>query len=1274
MKKISKYALVAMSALLLAHSSQIVNSEERLVPSQLVTTVKLTQGVLLFEEIGPYADQLAGKQYYKHIEKIILDEDIYEKGLEGDRSFDINYQGIKVNAKLIKDGKHDLIIVNKKDGGILVNFEKTGNKVTFLSAHKLETTDSLENVNQDSALDYKSTEKAETKNAPSGQTADNLSLITKLSQEDGAILFPEIDRYSDNKQIKALTQQITKVTVNGTVYKDLISDSVKDTNGWVSNMTGLHLGTKAFKDGENTIVISSKGFEDITITVTKKDGQIHFVSAKQKQHVTAEDRQSTELDVTTLEKAIKEADAIIAKESNKDAVKDLAEKLQVIKDSYKEIKDSKLLADTHRLLKDTIESYQAGEVSINNLTEGTYTLNFKANKENSEESSMLQGAFDKRAKLVVKADGTMEISMLNTALGQFLIDFSIESKGTYPAAVRKQVGQKDINGSYIRSEFTMPIDDLDKLHKGAVLVSAMGGQESDLNHYDKYTKLDMTFSKTVTKGWSGYQVETDDKEKGVGTERLEKVLVKLGKDLDGDGKLSKTELEQIRGELRLDHYELTDISLLKHAKNITELHLDGNQITEIPKELFSQMKQLRFLNLRSNHLTYLDKDTFKSNAQLRELYLSSNFIHSLEGGLFQSLHHLEQLDLSKNRIGRLCDNPFEGLSRLTSLGFAENSLEEIPEKALEPLTSLNFIDLSQNNLALLPKTIEKLRALSTIVASRNHITRIDNISFKNLPKLSVLDLSTNEISNLPNGIFKQNNQLTKLDFFNNLLTQVEESVFPDVETLNLDVKFNQIKSVSPKVRALIGQHKLTPQKHIAKLEASLDGEKIKYHQAFSLLDLYYWEQKTNSAIDKELVSIEEYQQLLQEKGSDTVSLLNDMQVDWSIVIQLQKKASNGQYVTVDEKLLSNDPKDDLTGEFSLKDPGTYRIRKALITKKFATQKEHIYLTSNDILVAKGPHSHQKDLVEKGLRVLNQKQLRDGIYYLNASMLKTDLASESMSNKAINHRVTLVVKKGVSYLEVEFRGIKVGKMLGYLGELSYFVDGYQRDLAGKPVGQKEKAEVISYVTDATGNPLEDAYGKQYPKVLRFKLIEQAKKDGLVPLQVFVPIMDSISKGSGFQTVFMQLDWQSLTTDKSKMTEEKPSQRNTGEALPVGPSTDKPAAKQETSTAPHQSSGAGIANLTDLLAKKPSAQAKSDDATKKDESTKTDKLKRLVSDHQSSLGEQQSTGKHSTSGETKRGSAQLPKFKYSPNRYHLIAGLSTFVIAALGLVLGRKKLFK
>ncbi|CAN2924702.1 NEAT domain-containing protein [Streptococcus dysgalactiae] len=1274
MKKISKYTLMAMSALLLAYSSQIVNSEERFVPSQLVTTMKLAQDVLLFEEIGPYADQSAGKEYYKHIEKIILDEDIYEKGLEGDRSFDINYQGIKVNAKLIKDGKHDLIIVNKKDGGILVNFEKTGNKVTFLSAHKLETTDSLDDVNQDSALDNKSTKKTETKSAPSGQTADDLSLITKLVEEDGAILFPEIDRYSDHKQLKSFIQQITEVRVNDERYKDLISDAVKGTQGFVSNMKGLYLGAKAFKDGENKIVLSSKGFEDILITVTRKDGHYHFVSAKQKQSTSPDENPPSELDMTSLERAMAESDAIIEKESNKELVKDLSEKLQVIKESYKDIKDSKLLADTYRLLKDAIKAYQMADLSINNLTAGTYTLSFKANKENTEESSMLQGAFDKKAKLVVTEDGKMELSMLNTALGDFLIDFSIESKGTYPKAIRTQVGKRDINNNYIRSEFTMPIDDLDKLHKGAVLVSAMGGQESDLHHYDKYTKLDMTFETSISKGWTGYQAEIDDKEKGVGSERLEKVLIKLGKDLDGDGKLSVAELGQIQGELRLDHYDLTDISLLKHVKNVTELHLEGNQITAIPKETFSQMNQLRFLNLRSNLLTTLDKETFAHNSQLRELYLSSNVLSGIEEGTFETLTQLDQLDLSKNRMNALSNSVFKDLSRLTSLALSENQLDTIASHTLTPMTNLTFLDLSENKLAELPDGLDQLSQLETLNVRRNQLISVDKIDFAKLSKLANLDLSSNELTSLSQGIFAHNNKLIKINLFNNLLTSLKETDFPSVAKLNLDLRFNHLTDISQELKHLVGTNKTTPQKQFANLEGQLNEDNIFYKQRLSLLDLYYWEHKTTSARDEEISTIEEYQQLLKENEADVTSLINDMKLDWNIIIQLQKKTSNGQYITVQERVLANDPKDELEGSFALKGAGTYRIRKAILTKEFAKKREHIYLVSNDLLVTEEQALKQETGTQEGISSLNKDQLKDGVYYLNAKMLKTDLVSESMSNKAINNRVTLIVEKGVPYLEIEFKGMTVGKMLGYLGELSFFLDGYQRDLAGKPVGQKEKAGVISYVTDTTGNPLEDAYGKQYPKVLRFKLIEQAKKDGLVPLQVFVPIMDSISKGSGFQTVFMQLDWQSLTTDKSKITEEKPSQRNTGEALPVGPSIDKPAVKQETSTAPRQSSGAGIANLTDLLAKKPSAQAKSDDATKKDESTKTDKLKRLVSDHQSSLGEQQSTGKQSTSGETKRHSGQLPKFKDSPNRYHLIAGLSTFVIAALGLVLGRKKLFK
>ena len=41
-----------------------------------------------------------------------------------------------------------------------------------------------------------------------------------------------------------------------------------------------------------------------------------------------------------------------------------------------------------------------------------------------------------------------------------------------------------------------------------------------------------------------------------------------------------------------------------------------------------------------------------------------------------------------------------------------------------------------------------------------------------------------------------------------------------------------------------------------------------------------------------------------------------------------------------------------------------------------------------------------------------------------------------------------------------------------------------------------------------------------------MIPEALEDGYVPLQVFVPIMDAISSGTGTQSVFLKLDWSSL----------------------------------------------------------------------------------------------------------------------------------------------------
>ena len=46
-----------------------------------------------------------------------------------------------------------------------------------------------------------------------------------------------------------------------------------------------------------------------------------------------------------------------------------------------------------------------------------------------------------------------------------------------------------------------------------------------------------------------------------------------------------------------------------------------------------------------------------------------------------------------------------------------------------------------------------------------------------------------------------------------------------------------------------------------------------------------------------------------------------------------------------------------------------------------------------------------------------------------------------------------------------------------------------------------------------------------------MISKAKNDGYVPLQVFVPIMDAISPGSGTQALYLKLDFNSIKAVKN-----------------------------------------------------------------------------------------------------------------------------------------------
>lgn len=173
--------------------------------------------------------------------------------------------------------------------------------------------------------------------------------------------------------------------------------------------------------------------------------------------------------------------------------------------------------------------------------------------------------------------------------------------------------------------------------------------------------------------------------------------------------------------------------------------------------------------------------------------------------------------------------------------------------------------------------------------------------------------------------------------------------------------------------------------------------------------------------------------------------------------------------------------------------------------------------------------------------LDIKTLSDGVYYLPGKMMKTDKQSLSMANEALDHTVKLTVKKKKYMLTLSFNGLTINSQKGYLGWLKYYKAGYKTDTYGGPVGDLKSVDVTKKQS-----------GTDYPKEISFTMIAEAKKDGYVPLQVFVPVMDAISAGSGTQNVYLKLDLENITLDK-KSVKETEDNGNSGSRTDTGSGT-------------------------------------------------------------------------------------------------------------------------
>lgn len=165
-------------------------------------------------------------------------------------------------------------------------------------------------------------------------------------------------------------------------------------------------------------------------------------------------------------------------------------------------------------------------------------------------------------------------------------------------------------------------------------------------------------------------------------------------------------LNPAKPELRIESLEG-----LQHAKNLTSLNLNYNNITDLTP--LAGLTKLQELEVASNKLHSIEP--LGALTELTRLDVSQNKLSNLKG--MEKMAKLERLDAQDNRISDISALP-PGAEELRQLNLANNRLSD-----LSPLASelwLRELYLENNHITSL-KGIDKLRGIEKLKIQNNYI-------------------------------------------------------------------------------------------------------------------------------------------------------------------------------------------------------------------------------------------------------------------------------------------------------------------------------------------------------------------------------------------------------------------------------------------------------------------------------------------------------------------------------------------------------------------------
>ena len=259
--------------------------------------------------------------------------------------------------------------------------------------------------------------------------------------------------------------------------------------------------------------------------------------------------------------------------------------------------------------------------------------------------------------------------------------------------------------------------------------------------------------------------------------------------------------------IKCDDHTLDRLPIFKRSFPYDELLLSNNNITNLTRSSFDQLKTIKRIDLHNNSLSFIDDDLLRLLGNyLEELTLTGDdHIRSLEFLTRYPLKKLRRLKLDRFNLSAInLEQLVQNMTKLEILSLRSCQLNYFPNLVNVQLLDLennqlsNFVSLSTSyvyvnlaNNALSSVVLQNNPQLITLNLSRNHLHEFVFFKQTNL-NLIDLDLSHNFLASFE--LAHLNDNLLKLDLSSNRLLSINLNDMPR-KLVNLSLKRNYLKQI-----------------------------------------------------------------------------------------------------------------------------------------------------------------------------------------------------------------------------------------------------------------------------------------------------------------------------------------------------------------------------------------------------------------------------------------------------------------------------------------------